>query len=59
MDNRSSALRRRSDGAGHPAHLLDLYGMQVSPDLIAASPMRCWTRSGNGGAARWTGCIPS
>lgn len=41
------------------AHLEELYGLRVSPDLPAASPMPCWTRSGNGSTGRWTGCIRS
>lgn len=40
-------------------HLLDLYGLKVSPDLISRVTDGFWTRSGNGKARRWIGCIPS
>ena len=39
-------------------HLRELYGIEVSPDLIsvvtsASSRMRCWRRSPPGGRGRW------
>jgi putative transposase len=34
-------------------HLRDLYGIEVSPDLIRPSPMRSWRRSPPGRPARW------
>lgn len=40
-------------------HLKDVYGLQVSPDLISRGPMRCWMRFGSGNPGRWTGCLPS
>jgi putative transposase len=39
-------------------HLRDLYGIEVSPDLISASPMRCWRRSPPGRPARWKKVYP-
>ena len=36
------------------AHLLERYGVEVSPDLISGSPMRCSRRSGSGRTDRST-----
>ena len=46
------------------AHLEDVYGLQVSPDLIrrvtdAVPPMPCRARSANGKRGRWSGSIRS
>ena len=46
------------------APLEDVYGLQVSPDLIrrvtdAVPPMQCRARSANGKRGCWSGCIRS
>ena len=38
-------------------HLMELYGLEVSPDLISTIPKRCWRRSPNGRTGRSRRCI--
>jgi len=40
------------------AHLEELYGLRVSPDLISRVNDAVLARFGNGSTGRWTGCIP-
>jgi putative transposase len=35
-------------------HRRDLYGIEVSPDLISGSPTQCWMRSPPGKRGRWS-----
>ena len=41
------------------AHLEDLYGLRVSPDLISRVTVPCLTGFGNGCTGRWTGWMRS
>ncbi len=38
-------------------HLVELYGIDVSPDLISPSPMRFWRPSPDGRTGRWRRAI--